>query len=285
MFWFVVAIFLSKGLYRIEISHNPLGEVPEFSFDGLERSLWELLLHHNRLVEVPSRAIHNLKKLRYLDLSANQIDCIELNSFAGLDGSLEYLSLADNSIDSLPRGAFTSLPKLETIDLSGNNIAYLDPNIFEDGMPSLVKVSNSISIFLTKRSSTFFIYELFSFYYQITYSLNYPILRSVHCDHFVYSIYPIMWWNRFARTMIRQFHRNWYWTFYTWNSITSPTFQRLHLPISMWSTSHIWMAIHCERWANGPSNRLAYANSTLDTVDWVPFRRPHSMAWANHCKF
>lgn len=117
-----------------------MGEVPEFSFDGLERSLWELVIRHNQLVEIPSRAIHNLKKLRHLDLSSNAIDCIELNSFAGLDGSLEYLSLADNSIDSLPRDAFTSLPKLETLDLSGNNIAYLDPNIFENGMPMLAKV-------------------------------------------------------------------------------------------------------------------------------------------------
>lgn len=167
-----------KGLYRIEISHNPLGEVPEFSFDGLERSLWELALHHNRLVEVPSRAIHNLKKLRYLDLSGNQIDCIELNSFAGLDGSLEYLSLADNSIDSLPRDAFTSLPKLETIDLSGNNIAYLDPNIFQDGMPSLVKVVLffvllSVMIKLNiEKENVVFSAQLFSFYYRITCLLN-----------------------------------------------------------------------------------------------------------------
>ncbi|XP_055324765.1 chaoptin [Sitodiplosis mosellana] len=128
------------GLYRIEISHNPLGEVLEGAFDGLERSLWELSLHHNQLVEVPSRALHNLKKLKLLDLSNNHIDCIELDSFFGLDGSLERLILADNSIDSLPRGAFTSLPKLDTIDLSGNNIAYLDPSIFEEGMPSLAKL-------------------------------------------------------------------------------------------------------------------------------------------------
>lgn len=129
-----------EGLYRIEISHNPLGEVLEGAFDGLERSLWELSLHHNQLVEVPSRSLRNLKKLKLLDLSGNHIDCIELDSFSGLDGSLERLILADNSIDSLPRGAFTSLPKLDTIDLSGNNIAYLDPSIFEDGMPSLAKV-------------------------------------------------------------------------------------------------------------------------------------------------
>ncbi|XP_031631630.1 chaoptin isoform X2 [Contarinia nasturtii] len=134
------SFLLGTGLYRIEISHNPLGEVLEGVFDGLERSLWELSLHHNQLVEVPTRAIRNLKKLKYLDLSANQIDCIEIDSFFGLEASLERLILADNAIDSLPRNAFSSLPKLDTIDLSGNNIAYLEPNIFDDGMPSLAKL-------------------------------------------------------------------------------------------------------------------------------------------------
>lgn len=113
----------------------------EGAFDGLERSMWELSLHHNQLVEVPSRALRNLKKIKFLDLSGNQIYCIEFNSFSGLDASLERLILADNLIDSLPRDAFSSLPKLDTIDLSGNNIAYLDPNIFEEGMPSLSKVN------------------------------------------------------------------------------------------------------------------------------------------------
>lgn len=112
----------------------------EGAFDGLERSLWELSLHHNHLVEVPSRALRNLKKLKYLDLSGNQIDCIEVDSFSGVEGSLERLILADNSIDSLPRNAFSSLPKLDIIDLSGNNIAYLDPSIFQEGMSALSKV-------------------------------------------------------------------------------------------------------------------------------------------------
>lgn len=112
----------------------------ENAFNGLERSLWELSLHHNQFVEVPSSALRNLNKLKYLDLSGNQIDCIESDSFSGLGGSLVYLNLAENSIDSLPHDAFGSLPKLDTIDLSGNNIAYLDPNIFQEGMLALSKV-------------------------------------------------------------------------------------------------------------------------------------------------
>lgn len=130
-------------------------------FDGLERSLWELSLHHNQLVEVPTRALRNLKKLKYLDLSANQIDCIEIDSFIGLDASLERLILADNAIDSLPRNAFSSLPKLDTIDLSGNNIAYIDPSIFEDGMPTLAKVNTSYAYLMPLLSWIFFLFNSF----------------------------------------------------------------------------------------------------------------------------
>lgn len=123
-----------------------MAEISDNALDGLERSLWELSLQHNELVEIPSRAIRNLKKLKYLDLSGNLIDCIELDSFAGLGGSLEHLILANNFIGSLPREAFASLPKLETIDLSGNNLAYIDVNVFHEGMQNLAKVYKTIAV-------------------------------------------------------------------------------------------------------------------------------------------
>lgn len=54
------------GLYRLEIADNLLTDIPDDSFVGLERSLWELLLPDNELIEVPSRAIRHLQKLRLL---------------------------------------------------------------------------------------------------------------------------------------------------------------------------------------------------------------------------
>lgn len=141
------------GLYRLEISNNPLADIPENAFDGLERSLWELSIHHNQLVEIPSRALRNLKKIKSLDLSGNQINCIELDSFSGLGGSLEHLSLASNYLITLPREAFSGLPKLETLDLSGNNLASIDPNVFQEGMTNLAKVTNHNQTELTTNSA------------------------------------------------------------------------------------------------------------------------------------
>lgn len=54
------------GLYRLEISHNLLTDIADDSFIGLERSLWELLLQHNELTEIPSRALRHLQKLVHL---------------------------------------------------------------------------------------------------------------------------------------------------------------------------------------------------------------------------
>lgn len=140
------------GLYRLEISYSQLSDVPDEAFSGLERSLWELLLHHNELIEIPSHALLHLRKLRHLDLSSNYINCIEQDSFRGLADSLQILNLGYNSINSLPPDAFGGLPNLETIDLSGNNLAHIEPNAFRDGMPRLAKV---LMIFKNRHSFRF----------------------------------------------------------------------------------------------------------------------------------
>lgn len=114
---------------------------------GLGRSLRELMLQHNELIEIPSRAIRHLQKLTHLDLSGNQISCIEPDSFRGLENSLHTLILSKNSINSLPPDSFSTLPQLETIDLSGNNLEWIDANIFRDGMPRLSKVHFSSLVF------------------------------------------------------------------------------------------------------------------------------------------
>lgn len=59
---------MSPGLYRLEVSRNPLHSVPDEAFIGLERSLWELELTHGYLTSVPSRAFRHLQKLRVLNL-------------------------------------------------------------------------------------------------------------------------------------------------------------------------------------------------------------------------
>lgn len=129
------------GLYRLEVSHNPIYEVPDEAFHGLERSLWELILKYNGLIEVPSRSLRYLQKLRHLDLSGNDIYAIDRDCFRGLQNSLEALILADNSITYIPIDAFHGLPHLTTLDLSSNNLHEITPDVFREQMNSLVKVN------------------------------------------------------------------------------------------------------------------------------------------------
>ncbi|XP_058821803.1 chaoptin [Topomyia yanbarensis] len=132
--------FQATGLYKLHISRNPIAKIHDETFYGLERSLWELTLEDSHLVEVPSRAIRDLKKLRFLNLRGNDITAIETGAFRGLEKSLQTLILADNSISLVLPGSVSGLPNLDSIDLSGNNLAHIDPTAFKDGLGKLSKV-------------------------------------------------------------------------------------------------------------------------------------------------
>nr|CAD7195691.1 unnamed protein product [Timema douglasi] len=138
----------ATGLYRLEISHNPLPDIPSEAFVGLERSLWELELQHNQLMSVPSRSIRHLQKLRRLDLTGNRISEIFPENWRGLENSLQTLILADNTLSSLPPDAFSNLPNLETLDMSGNDLLGFDPSTFHNGparLSSLFLADNQLT--------------------------------------------------------------------------------------------------------------------------------------------
>uniref|UniRef100_A0A182QLG2 Chaoptin n=1 Tax=Anopheles farauti TaxID=69004 RepID=A0A182QLG2_9DIPT len=130
----------STGLYRLEVTNNPLTELPDEALYGLERTLWELLLDHNQLVDVPSRTLRDLRKLRLLSLRGNAITTVAPDAFRGVETTLQTLLLADNSITQLAPGTLAGLPNLETLDLSGNGLVQLDATVFRDGLGKLTKL-------------------------------------------------------------------------------------------------------------------------------------------------
>ncbi|PSN49296.1 Chaoptin [Blattella germanica] len=128
------------GLYRLEISRNPLPGIPDEAFMGLERSLWELELQYNDLSIVPSRAMRHLQKLRLLDLTGNDISEVSAENWRGLENSLQTLILSDNALSSLAPNTFSSLLVLETLDLRGNHIGHLETDLFRAGPPRLMRL-------------------------------------------------------------------------------------------------------------------------------------------------
>lgn len=134
--------FQLTGLYRIEIVNNEkLFDIPDAAFHGLERSLVELLLKNNHLIDIPTKAMRYLIRLRSLDLSGNEISMITRDSFRGLQDSLENLNLADNAIRSLPLDTFHGLPKLISLDLSSNNLHEITPDVFREQMDRLERIN------------------------------------------------------------------------------------------------------------------------------------------------
>ncbi|KZC10143.1 Chaoptin, partial [Dufourea novaeangliae] len=129
---------MNTGLYNLRIKHNPLADIPDEAFLGLERSLWELELPYNRLERVPSRSFRHLQKLQLLDLTGNKISKIAADNWRGLENSLQKLRLGRNAIDRLPADAFAGLTYLDMLDLRENNLKEIDPSVFRDGMAHLV---------------------------------------------------------------------------------------------------------------------------------------------------
>ena len=65
------SVLCISGLWKLEVSHNDVSEIPSMAFYGLERALWELHLSHNKLIRVPADSITLLKKLSVLNLAGN----------------------------------------------------------------------------------------------------------------------------------------------------------------------------------------------------------------------
>ncbi|XP_072751646.1 chaoptin isoform X2 [Anoplolepis gracilipes] len=128
---------MNTGLYKLQIKHNPLADIPDEAFLGLERSLWELDLSYNQLASVPSKSFRHLQKLRLLELTGNKISRISAENWRGLENSLQTLRLGRNTIEKLSADAFAGLTYLEILDLRENSLMELDPSVFRDGMAHL----------------------------------------------------------------------------------------------------------------------------------------------------
>lgn len=128
---------MNTSLYKLQIRHNPLADIPDEAFVGLERSLWELDLSYNQLASVPSKSFRHLQKLRLLELTGNKISRVMSENWRGLENSLQTLHLGRNAIEKLPADAFAGLTYLEIFDLRENSLMEIDSSVFRDGMAHL----------------------------------------------------------------------------------------------------------------------------------------------------
>nr|XP_053641738.1 chaoptin-like [Cherax quadricarinatus] len=128
-------------MWRLEVRHNALLDVPEKAFFGVERSLSELDLQYNDLIRLPRDALRRLRKLKTLDLTGNYISDLTVEDFEGYETSLQTLVLAENSLTTLPGAIFKTLENLRTINLRGNNIMTINTRAFHGSTSQLAHIN------------------------------------------------------------------------------------------------------------------------------------------------
>lgn len=152
-----------KNLEEIDISNSGLSTISESAFSGLENSLTSLYLHHALLQDGHFTSMKELKKLKFVDISYNEIAEMHNTSFEGFvaleeldisgqlvvrDGvlhrldfidsvfkgverKLKILRIRDLGLDtSLPLGALKSLIRLQTLDASKNRFTEIYESFF-----------------------------------------------------------------------------------------------------------------------------------------------------------
>ena len=106
------------------------------------RSLRELTLVRNQIVQVKRRTFLSLTELQLLNLNSNRIRSLTQDCFQDLS-NLQELYLKHNQISSIHTGVFREMRKLRILDLSHNNIKHLTDSVFRQ-----LKHLKSLKIFI-----------------------------------------------------------------------------------------------------------------------------------------
>jgi slit protein 2 len=97
---------------------------------NLPPSTTELRLEQNFISTIPANAFKNLRQLRRLDLSKNNIREISADAFVGL-GSLNTLVLYANNLTDLPSNLFKPLSELQLLLINANELKCLRKDVFQ----------------------------------------------------------------------------------------------------------------------------------------------------------
>lgn len=122
----LVHLVIEHYCHLENISKENLKEFPK---------LEKIDLYGNNLKKIPKDLFEFNKKLKFIDLSRNDIQIIEPGTLAGLY-DLEEFFMKYNCIEFLPGSLFDFNKKLKEISFSGNKIKFIGPELL-DGHKSL----------------------------------------------------------------------------------------------------------------------------------------------------
>ncbi|XP_059045460.1 carboxypeptidase N subunit 2-like [Achroia grisella] len=131
-----------KHIQVIDFSRNDMSDTSDLLLNTFQE-VNVLNLDRCFLVHLPNFALKtNLRTMKQLIISTNQLSKLENSTaFVNLD-SLEILNMADNKIDSIAGNIFVPLKKIKNIILRNNKLNSIPDNLFRD-LPELTNLDLS----------------------------------------------------------------------------------------------------------------------------------------------
>ena len=114
-------VFKSLMPRRIYLGMNRIKSIEKNAFEGIENTLELFDLERNGLNNI-SEAFSELKNLRYLYISNNNISEVRVDAFTSFSDSLRALSLSGNRISTFPRDALRLCTELSHLNIGYHNI-------------------------------------------------------------------------------------------------------------------------------------------------------------------
>lgn len=124
-------IYEFRNLESLTLSGNLINEIRAQQLENI--NLTNVALTKNHIKSVDERAFRHIYRLRFLDLSENEIVYLPKRLFRMNLEYLESIKLSMNSIRSI-KGVFDGLVALRELDLSSNRISDISDEIFEDSL-------------------------------------------------------------------------------------------------------------------------------------------------------
>lgn len=110
----------NTGLEVLDLSHNDISTLPDNGLSAL-RSLTQLMLQDNLLIEIADRALNGLQSLSVLNISSNRLVALPPELFQS-SPQLTQLYVQNNTLSVLAPGLLERLDRLEVLDLSQNEL-------------------------------------------------------------------------------------------------------------------------------------------------------------------
>ncbi|XP_022251427.1 slit homolog 2 protein-like [Limulus polyphemus] len=114
-----------RSLRVLDFSFNKLEELSNTSFPSSLTSLKTLVLSHNIISDISSKAFTQLPSLAELDLSYNQINNLSRDMFSSPNVNLKVLNLSWNKLSLLPENIFSFMFSLREVVFTNNLLQFL----------------------------------------------------------------------------------------------------------------------------------------------------------------